>query len=186
MNWNDHSNLRGKHALLSPSKHYWSDYDEDQLHHFIDISDAAERGTKDHEFAALCIDRRQRLPKSRNTLTMYVNDAIGFRMDPEVCLYFSDNCYGWTDAIVYDDRTQCLRIFDLKTGAQPASMKQLEIYAALYCLEYKKRPEEMRTILRIYQSADVNEEEADPKDIRHLMNVIIRDDRIIEKRKAKG
>lgn len=186
MIWNDHSNLTGKHAVLGPSKGYWSEYEDEQLLHFFDVAEAAQKGTEDHAFACLCIKRRQRLPKSKNTLTLYVNDAIGFRLDPEICLYYSDNCFGWSDAIGYDSKENVLRVFDLKTGQNPADMRQLKIYAALYCLEYKKKPEELGMELRIYQGGEFRSEYPDPKDIRRLMNVIIHADRIAEKRKAKG
>lgn len=186
MIWNDHSGLAGKHALLSPSKHYWSEYTDEQLIHFFEVANAAQKGTEDHAFASLCIQRKQRLPKSKNTLSIYVNDAIGYRLDPEICVYYSDNCFGWSDAIGFDEKENTLRVHDLKTGQMPASMQQLRIYAALYCLEYKRKPEDIHIVLRIYQNNEYREEIPDAMDIRHLMNAIIHSDRLIEKQKAKG
>lgn len=86
------------------------------------------------------------------TVKVYINDAIGFKMTPEQVLYYSDEIYGTTDAISFRDNY--LRIYDLKTGARPAHMEQLEIYAALFCLEYKMKPRDIGIELRLYQEAD--------------------------------
>lgn len=75
----------------------------------------------------------QKLPRLNKTLNAYVNDAIGYKMIPEQILFYSDNCFGTADAIVF--RNGLLRIHDLKTGVIPAHMEQLEVYAALFCLE---------------------------------------------------
>ena len=133
MNWRDHSRLTGKHALLGASNYHWLNYDADRLTSAVLNYQAKERGTRLHAFAAECIDLKQKLPKNKKTLNTYVNDAIGFRMDTEQVLYYSDNCYGTADAISFNDGF--LRIHDLKTGAVPAHMEQLFIYAALFCLE---------------------------------------------------
>jgi hypothetical protein len=90
---------------------------------------------------------------------MYVNDAIGFRMNTEQILYYSRFCFGTTDAIAFNERKRYLRIHDLKTGETPAHMEQLEIYAALFYLEYGKFmdfiPSPDNTELRIYQSDEI-------------------------------
>lgn len=70
-----------------------------------------------------------KLPKSQKTLNMYVNDAISFRMVPEQILFYSENCFGTADTIVFRNGT--LRIHDLKTGVVPAHMEQCLKYAAL-------------------------------------------------------
>ena len=44
-----------------------------------------------------------------------------------------------------------LRIHDYKSGTVPGHMEQLQIYAALFCLEYKIRPSDIDMELRIYQ-----------------------------------
>lgn len=115
MNWRDHSRLTGKHALLGASNYHWLNYDADRLTNAVLNYQAKERGTRLHAFAAECIDLKQKLPKNKKTLNTYVNDAIGFRMDTEQVLYYSDNCYGTADAISFNDGF--LRIHDLKTGA---------------------------------------------------------------------
>lgn len=125
MNWRDHSRLTGKHALLGASNYHWLNYDADRLTSAVLNYQAKERGTRLHAFAAECIDLKQKLPKNKKTLNTYVNDAIGFRMDTEQVLYYSDNCYGTADAISFNDGF--LRIHDLKTGAVPAHMEQLYI-----------------------------------------------------------
>ena len=99
MNFNDHSKLEGLHAFLSPSSVSWLNYDPDKLvNTYINIQ-AKEKGTEDHIFAATCIKRRQKIYKMDENLSNYVNDAISFRMNPEVVLYFSDYCFGTADAI---------------------------------------------------------------------------------------
>ncbi len=153
MNWNDHSRLMGQHAFLGASKYHWLNYDEDRLIEAYKNFQAKEKGTRLHAFAAECINLRQKLPKSKKTLNAYVNDAIGFRMSPEVVLYYSQNCFGTADAIAFSDGL--LRIHDLKTGAVPAHMEQLFIYAALFCLEYGIDPHVIQFETRIYQNDDV-------------------------------
>ena len=59
------------------------------------------------------------------TLLPFVNDAIGFRMYPEIILYYSINCFGTTDAIIFDEFNKILRIHDFKSGITPAKMDQL-------------------------------------------------------------
>ena len=70
---------------------------------------------------------RVKLPKTKQTLNMHVNDAIGFKMDPEVVLYYSENCFGTADAISFKDNL--LRIHDLKTGFSETNILQLKIYS---------------------------------------------------------
>ena len=103
-------------------------------------------------------------------------------MDSEIMLFYSPNCYGTADAIMYDAKKKILRIHDLKTGTiVPGSMHQLEIYAALFCLEYKVNPNELELMeLRIYQNDEVKIENPDPTVILHIMDQIITFDKIIE------
>jgi hypothetical protein len=114
---------------------------------------AAQRGTELHDFARQCIVLGQKLPKTQKTLNMYVNDAIGFKMTPEQPLYYSENCFGTADSISF--KQNYLRIHDLKTGESRTSMDQLEIYTALFCLEYNIDPGNIETELRLYQSDEV-------------------------------
>ncbi len=138
MNFNKHSTLEGQHAFLGASKYHWINYTDEKLAETYSKFLAVQRGTVLHEFAAQCIRLGQKLPKSTKTLNMYVNDAIGFRMIPEQILYYSENCFGTADSISF--RRNILRIHDYKSGVIPAHMEQLQIYAALFCLEYKVKP----------------------------------------------
>ena len=177
MNFNKHSALEGQHAFLGASKYHWINYDESKVADSYTKFLAIQRGTILHDFAARCITLGQRLPKSKKTLNMYVNDAVGFRMTPEQVLYFSENCFGTADAIAFRDGF--LRIHDLKTGATPAHMEQLEIYAALFCLEYRIDPFKIQIELRIYQFDQAIIHEPDPQIILDLMNKIkVFDDRL--------
>jgi hypothetical protein len=139
---------------------------------------AAQRGIELHAFAHEAIRLGIRLPRSSKTLNMYVNDAIGYRMTSEQVLYYSDNAYGTADCISF--RNDKLRIHDLKTGVTPASVKQLEVYAALFCLDYRFKPNEFESELRIYQNDEVQIYDADPDSIFHIMDRIITFDKRIE------
>lgn len=181
MNFNKHSKLEGQHAFLGASKYHWINYNEQKLvDTYLNLL-ASQKGTELHEFAALCIRLGQKLPRSKRTLNSYVNDAIGFRMSPEVVLYYSDNCFGTADAISFKDNF--LRIHDYKSGVIPAHIEQLEIYAALFCLEYDRKPERIDMELRLYQNDEVIPHVPEPERIREIMNTIIRFDQLIEKAK---
>lgn len=172
MKWNDHSKFEDKHSFLSPSKHTWLRYDDETLRKRYFNEQAKQRGTELHEFAATAIKLKQRLPKQPKTLNMYVNDAIGFCLDPEVLLFYSPNCFGHADTIGY--RKNFLRIHDLKTGEVPASMDQLMIYEAIFCLEYKIKPSSLDgSELRIYQNDQVLCYQPDPMEILDICEKII-------------
>lgn len=171
MNFNVHSNLEGLHAFLGASKHAWLNYDDDKLDEVYLRTQAKYRGTQLHELAAKLIEMRINLPKLQKTLNMYVNDAIGYRMTPEQPLYYSPNCFGTADAISF--RKNLLRIHDLKTGFTPASMSQLEIYAALFCLEYDMNPNDIEMELRIYQMDEALIHFPAKEDILYIMEKIV-------------
>ncbi len=183
MNFNKHSNLEGQHAFLGASKYHWINYSEDKVAESYSRFLATQKGTQLHEFAAQCIRLGQKLPKSKKTLNAYVNDAIGFKMIPEQILFYSDNCFGTADAIAF--RGDELRIHDLKTGVIPAHMEQLEVYAALFCLEYKVKPADIRMELRLYQSDDILVANPTVEDIAPIMDKIITFDKIINKIKEQ-
>lgn len=184
MIFNDHSKLKGYHAFLSASSYHWLNYTEEKLITTYSSALAKERGTQLHEFAATAIELGVKLPRNNKTLNMYVNDAIGFRMTPEVVLYYSENCFGTADAISF--KKNFLRIHDLKTGVTPVKMEQLMIYAAIFCLEYRHKPEEIEIELRIYQNDDCEICKPEPEVIRDIMNKIIRSDEIIDQIRAEG
>lgn len=171
MNFNKHFNLEGKHAFLSASKYHWLNYDEEKLISAYQNNLAIQRGTELHDFARKAIELGIKLPKSKKTLNMYVNDAIGFKMTPEQPLYYSNNCFGTADSISF--RNNFLRIHDLKSGITPAHMEQLMIYAALFCLEYSVDPNQIEMELRIYQSDEISVLNPEPEDILTIMDKII-------------
>lgn len=183
MDWNKHYDLAGKHAFLSASKYHWINYSEDKLIETYNNFTAAQRGTELHDFAAQCIKLGQKLPKSRKTINMYVNDAIGYRLTPELVLYYSENCFGTADAIGFKDNF--LRIHDLKTGVTPARMEQLEIYAALFCLEYRIKPSSIGMELRLYQSDDILVHNPTAEDIVPIMDTIVAFDKLLYKIKTE-
>lgn len=178
MDWHKHSDLIGKHAFLSPSKHYWINDTPDKLRDRYSNYLAVKRGTELHAYAAKAIELNRRQPKNADTVNHYINDALGFRMNAETPLFYSHNCFGTADAISFNKKL--LRVHDLKTGTTPASRAQLDIYAALFCLEYGVDPTEISMVNRIYQSNDIDEWEPDSDYILDLMNVIVESDAIVK------
>lgn len=211
MIFNRHSELEGRHALLSPSKYYWLNYDDESLEKYYISSFATDIGTLAHEYA--CDRIRFRMPIDRDNdeaknglmlhllkngipfraidldrifynLVPYVNDGIGYKMESEVTLRYSDLCFGTADAICV--RRNWLRIHDLKTGTTPAHMEQLLTYAALFFLEYKRdyKPNTMKTELRIYQNCDILVHQPETDEIKKVMDKIIHDDKILSSNPA--
>ena len=208
MIFNKHLELEGRHAILSPSKHYWMNYDDEALIKNYISSFATEIGTLVHEFAADRITYKIPLDsgneEAKNSLLIfllkngipfrvidldrifynlvpYVNDAIGYKMESEVRLKYSDLCFGTADAIGV--RRNWLRIHDLKTGQTPASMDQLMCYAGLFFLEYKRdyRPQTMKVELRIYQNQEVLIAQPSSEEIKVVMDKIIHGDSVLTK-----
>lgn len=184
MNFKDHSKLEGQHAFLSASNYHWLNYSSEKLQQVYLAAKAKEKGTRLHSFAKEAIELGVKLPRAEKTLNLYVNDAIGFKMTPEQILYYSDNAFGTADAISF--RKELLRIHDLKTGESKASMAQLEIYQALFCLEYRINPRDIHSELRIYQSNMIQAYSPDPNRIIEIMDTIVEFDKIIEQMKSGG
>lgn len=184
MNFNVHSELSKKHAFLSPSQHHWVNYNEQKLEARFVSWAASVRGTDLHNLAHEAIRLGVKLSAANKTLSMYVNDAINYKMTCEQTLYYSDNCFGSADTISF--RKNKLRIHDLKTGITTAHHRQLEIYAALFCLEYNVDPFDIEIELRIYQSGEVRIYDADPEVILNIMNTIIDFDMKIQFMKERG
>ena len=111
MIFNAHYNLKDRHAFLSPSSYHWIGYELEKLDLRYSNHMTAVRGTQLHEFARQAIKLKIKLPRTRQTLNLYVNDAIGYRMETEQVLYYSDNCFGTADASAF--RKGLLRISDL-------------------------------------------------------------------------
>lgn len=211
MNYEKHSNLEGKHALIGASKHSWVNKNPEQILDMCARQYVTSIGTALHDIARKHVKHGFKLTKSSkkevllsviedykipgnaidraidydvvfDNLMNYVNDAIGYRMVPEQILYYSDNCFGTADAISSLDsivKNRMLRIHDLKTGTTPVHIEQLEIYAALFCLEYHMKPGDMDMELCIYQSGDIIVHNPTAEDILPIMDKIVSVDKII-------
>lgn len=178
MNFVKHSALEGLHAPFSASNSSWLRYDDDKALAVYQNKKAAERGTRLHAWAKETIDLGIRQPRSKKTLYSYVNDAIGFRMSTEVVLFYSERFFGTADSICF--RNNILRIHDLKTGVTPVHMEQLEVYAALFCLEYKIKPADIEMELRIYQNDEILYHKPTSEDILPIMDKIVHLNKLLE------
>lgn len=194
--------------MLGASQHAWLNYDEDKLflaykriyaqaigtwthdyaRRFIKYGQPAKTGDKtgllihllDNHIPANVID----INKLFDTWRLYVNDSVRNRMRPEQVLYFSKNAFGTADAISF--KKEKLKIFDLKTGDRKATMEQLYIYAALFCLEYEYAPGEIEIETRIYQFGDYIVEYPTASDILPIMDQIETFDRLLDHFKEEG
>lgn len=178
MNFNRHLNLEGLHAPFSASKPSWIRYDDEKAIEIYRNGKAAELGSRLHEWASNTIRLGIKQPRSKKTLYSYVNDAIGFSMDTEVVLYYSERFFGTADAISF--RNNMLRIHDLKTGRRDAKMEQLYIYTALFCLEYGVKPSDIKIELRLYQNDEIIYDNPEVDDIVHIMDRIVHLDKLLQ------
>ena len=178
MKFNNHYNLNGLHAPFSASQSSWLRYDDDKAMEVYTNRKAAERGSKLHQWAKDTIDLGIKQPKSNKTIYKYVNDAIGYKMDTEVVLFYSERFFGTADAISF--RNGLLRIHDLKTGKTPVHMEQLMVYAALFCLEYRMKPGEIDIELRIYQNDEVLYHKPTADELGPIMDKIIHLNKLLE------
>lgn len=177
MNFTKHLNLEGLHAPFSASQSSWLRYDDNKVLDVYKNKRAKEIGTRLHSWAKETIDLGIKQPRSSKTLYAYVNDAIGFKMNTEVVLYYSDYFFGTADAISF--RNNILRIHDLKTG-NSGHMEQLEIYAALFCLEYKIKPGDIKIELRLYKNDEVIVHTPTAEDILPIMDKIVSFNKLLE------
>lgn len=182
MRWNKHLRLQGEHAFLSPSGYHWVNYSPQRLIEKWTAAQASAYGNAQHEYAQREIEAR-RHSAFPGTIGMYINDGIKYRMSCEQVLYYSENCFGTPDTISFSRNT--LRIHDLKTGVVKGSVHQLEVYAALFCLEYNKDPFQIKIELRIYQADEVAVFDADPEDIAFIMDRIQEFDSIIDQQRRE-
>lgn len=162
------------HAFLGGSNYHWLGWSDEKLLERFRNQRAAQLGTELHELANDLIRLGVRLPDEQKTLSMYVNDAIQYRMESEVTLYYSEWCFGTADTLSFDGT--CLRIHDYKSGVTKTDMRQLYIYAALFCLGGANgklyNPHLITIILRIYQNNDILQEVPDPERILQIMERI--------------
>lgn len=178
MKFNQHSELKGMHAFLSGSTYYWTNYTPEKLKRVYINTQSKQRGVELHDLAEKAIRHRIKMSTAKQALQLFVNDAIGFRMEPEVILFYSQNSFGTADAVSFDNNV--LRIHDLKTGVTKTSFRQLYIYVALFCLEYIVDPYEIEVKLRIYQGNGYEVDQPDPNEIRDIMDKIVEFDMIID------
>lgn len=181
--FNDHSRdiKEGAHAILSPSQSSWTNYEsQEYLFNLVCSKYAQEIGTLLHKLAESAIKYKVRIPKlaARPMITLwllangiprgiintdkyvsnfvaYVNDAIGFDMEPEIPLKYSENAFGTADAIRFNEKKMHLRIHDYKSGVTKPCLRQLEVYAAYFCMEYNIKPKDLTIELRIYWQDDI-------------------------------
>lgn len=187
MQLDDISKYKDTHAFLSPSQSSWLRYDEAHLIERYREEDAKAKGTRIHAWAEETILLGYMQPqRTKNMLYNYVNDAIGFRMEPEKFLFHSKYCYGTADSIIFDPRTKTLRIHDLKTGITKPHEDQLKVYAALWCMTNNIEPETIKFICRFYQRNVCIEFKPDPKEIREIMNIIFKFEQILENEDKGG
>lgn len=179
MIFNNHFKLQGLHAPFSASKASWLRYSDEKAIEVYLNKRAAEMGTRLHQWAKDTIDLGIKQPRSRKTIYAYVNDAIGFKMQTEVVLFYSERFFGTADAISF--RNGVLRIHDLKTGVHPVTMEQLMVYTALFCLEYKVKPSEIDIELRVYQNDDMQVHNPSADEILPIMDQIIHLDKLLAK-----
>jgi hypothetical protein len=182
MRFNVHKNLEGLHAPFSASQSSWLRYDDNKAMEVYTNRKASELGTRLHAWAAETIKLGIKQPRTERTLCAYVNDAIGFKMDTEVVLFYSERFFGTADAICF--RNGVLRIHDLKTGKNGKiedHMEQLEVYAALFCLEYRIKPGEIEMELRVYKNDQVLVHNPTAEDILPIMDKIVHLNKLLEK-----
>ena len=208
MNFRRHSELEGKHAILSASTWRWVNDDIESLTKRICSQYLSTIGTILHDIARKHIKHRIKLNKydKKNVMLelvdqgippmvidainfdsvyenfmLYVNDCVAFKMTPEVVLRYSNNFFGTADAIKYDEETHFLRIHDYKSGTTPAHIEQLMIYVALFCLEYAIKPTSIQCELRIYQLPEPIIYEPTPEEITQIIERIITFDNFMTK-----
>ena len=174
-----HSNLEGLHAPFGASQSAWLRYDDEKILATYNNMKAKEMGTRLHAWAKETIDLGIKQPRSKKTIYAYVNDAIGYKMDTEVVLFYSPRFFGTADSICFRNGT--LRIHDLKTGVTKVHMEQLMIYAALFCLEYKVKPGTIGMELRIYQNDDIYICNPTAEDIVPIIDKIVHLNKILDK-----
>lgn len=184
MNWNSFLKddrlkfPKDSHSIFPASSYHWLNYPLEKMLLVYQKKTSQEMGVRLHTLAAMLIENKQPLPDVKKTLNMYVNDAIQFGMIPEKQLYYSEEFRGTADAITVDNGI--LRIHDLKTGATKASIHQLEIYAALFCLDFGCIPGDFDSIeLRIYQNNEIIVGTPDTDVIAPIIDKIITVDKLI-------
>lgn len=218
--FNNHNDLKGKHALFSPSQSSWLRYDDEKIAERVRNQYRTTLGTEIHDFAASQIELGHKYSSVRelikdietymyckymylsndlvvgdypkklisNLATLpkevfeavryYINHGVGFKMNVEQALVYSNHIFGHADTICF--RNDFLRIHDLKTGANPAHMEQLKTYAALFCLEYGIKPANISIELRLYQWDGIVIEKPELEEIVMIIDRIVTSEKIAQ------
>ncbi len=217
MSLSDTSNLRGQHALFSPSQPTWINLNPEDFQQRLKNKFRSQIGTEIHSWVSIQIMLGHKLTSVKEiakdvetfifekyysekyglskdglvllkclkfmpadifeTVKIYVNDAVGYKMDSEEVVDYTDYFFGTADAIKFKDKL--LRIHDLKTGDGPVHIEQLLIYAALFCLKNKIDPYKIDFELRVYQHADILYATPNGDDIKPIMDTIVDFDKIV-------
>jgi hypothetical protein len=125
-----------------------------------------------------------RQKRNGSHIDRYINDGIGYRMKTDVIVVATEYAYGEADTLSFrkekpGDKVETLRVHDLKTGITPAKIRQLETYAAYFCIEYDIDPEDIRTIVQIYQNDQIIGGVTNPALIREIMTTTRKQDAIV-------
>ena len=156
-----------------------------------------ERGVKTHlyekymspvskvycpEYGSLLLDHLRYMPAEAYISTkLFICDCIGFRMGSEEKVSLSSMINGTADAIQFYPKDKLLRVSDLKTGARPAKMDQLYIYAAIYCHENRINPLNITTETRIYQNGEIHMEQPESGVINDILQNILHKDAVLDR-----
>ena len=101
MRFNNHDNMEGFHAPFGASKSSWLRYDDERAIEYFKNIRAAEVGTRLHEWDKETIDLGLKQPRSKKTIYAYVNDAIGFKMETEVVLVYSERFFRYCRCYIF-------------------------------------------------------------------------------------
>ena len=133
------------------------------------------------EYGKVLIFYLKELPEGIfDTLKIFINDAIGFKMTSEQPLAYSRRFFGTADAIAF--RNNFLRVHDFKSGDGKADFEQLLIYVALFCLEYRVKPSDIQIECRIYQFGEWRGYIPTVDEIVPIMDKIVMSDKTLESR----
>ena len=215
MNFNNHSDLQGKHAQFSPSSSAWLRYTDEKIVQSYSNRNRKTLGTELHDYASSQIELLQKATNTKSmingvatfiftkykmldqldygkmlihalkelpeeiyeTVKLFINDAIGYKMSSEITLVYSKRFFGTTDAISF--RNNFLRVHDLKSGDGKADFEQLLIYVGLFCLEYKIKPADIQIECRIYQFGEWRSCEPSVDVILPIMDKIVISEKIL-------
>lgn len=199
--FNQHPEMEGLHSFRAPSNPSWRNYDDEKLIDRYINSKAQQIGTILHAYAQWRIGTHRKMRKidisaveddlCRNEINLnlvdldriypclseYINDCIKLGMSTEVGLGDVKTIFGHADAISFEKNL--LRVSDLKTGETMPHMEQLYTYNALFCIEYKVKPESIKFIDSIYHIDGAIIDEPDPSIIREFMDIIEHQNRVI-------